>query len=112
MELGVAGHVAPAIRACCRKAHDQHTEDGAVRVGFFDDSATDLEQARPEGCQFRLGEELYVRNAVAQVEHMRVGAGVQDQPDLIGDRALGKGAVRGELGLCSLIRLSAWPRTQ
>ena len=41
-------------------------------------------------------------SGVAQGEHQPIGAGVQDQPELIGEGALAGGPVRGELPLVQL----------
>jgi len=75
--------------------------DAAAR-GFLDDAGADLEQAQPERCELGLGQRPDGGNGIANAEYQPIGAGVQNQPDLIGDRALARGAVRGELRLVHL----------
>ena len=70
--------------------------------GLFDDAGADLEQAQPEGGKLGAGERGCTGDGVAQGEHQPIGAGVQDQPELIGERALAGGSVRGELSLVQL----------
>ena len=70
--------------------------------GLFDDAGADLEQAQPEGCELGTGERRGAGNGVAEREHQPVGCGVQDQPELVGERALAGGSVRGELALVHL----------
>ena len=98
--------------ACRCEASCQQAEEGGVRagrgevdadaVGLFDDSGADLEQAQPEGGELGAGERRLAGNGVTQGEHQPVGAGVQDQPELIGEGAATGGAVRGELPLVQL----------
>ncbi len=52
---------------------------------------------KPEGGELGLGERAGGRHGVAQGQHQPVGAGMQDQTNLIGDGALAGGAVGGEL---------------
>ena len=70
--------------------------------GFFDDAGADLEQAQPESGELGAGERHCAWDDVAQGKHQPVGAGVQDQPELVGERALAGGSVRGELALVQL----------
>ena len=87
-------------------------EEGGVRAGrgevdadaggLFDDAGADLEQAQPEGGELGAGERHGTGNGIAQGEHQPVVAGVQDQPELIGEWALAGGSIRGELALVQL----------
>ena len=70
--------------------------------GLLDDASADLEQTQPECGELGAGERRGPGDGVAQGEHQPVGAGVQDQPELIGERALAGGSVRGELTLVHL----------
>lgn len=70
--------------------------------GLLDDAGADLEQAQPEGGELGVGERHRTGDGAAQGEHQPVGCGVQDQPDLVGERALAGGSVRGELALVQL----------
>ena len=64
-----------------------------------------LEEAQPEGCELCTGERRGAGNGVAEREHQPIGCGMQDQPELVGDRALAGGPVRGELALVHLDRV-------
>ena len=70
--------------------------------GLFDDAGADLEEAQPESGELGAGERHCAGDGVAQGEHQPVGCGVQDQPALVGERALAGGSVRGELALVQL----------
>ena len=110
--LGFSGHGAPAIRARGSEAPGQQAEQGGVRTGRsevdvdaggpLDDAGSDLEQARPEGTELGPGERHPSRHGIAQGEHQPVGRGVQDEAELVGDRALAGGPVGGELALVQL----------
>ena len=67
--------------------------------GPLDDAGADLEQAFPEGRELGPGERHPVGHGIAQGEHQPVGRGVQDEAELIGERALAGGPVGGELAL-------------
>ena len=70
--------------------------------GLLDDAGADLEQARPEGRELGPGERHPAGHGIAQGEHQPVGRGVQDEAELVGDRALAGGPVGGELALVQL----------
>ena len=70
--------------------------------GLLDDAGADLEQARPEGRELGPGERHLAGHGIAQGEHQPVGRGVQDEAELVGDRALAGGPVGGELALVQL----------
>ena len=78
--------------------------------GLLDDARACLEQFLAEGCELGPVERHAARHGIAEREHQPVGGGVQDQPELVGERALAGGAVGGELGLVQLdqvLRLAA-----
>ena len=56
--------------------------------GLLDDASADLEEAQPQGCELCTGEGRGTGDSVAQGEHEPAGCGVQDQPELVGERAL------------------------
>ena len=66
------------------------------------DAGADLEQARPEGRELGPGERHPAGHGIAQGEHQPVGRGVQDEAELVGERALAGGPVGGELALVQL----------
>ena len=70
--------------------------------GLLDDAGADLEQARPEGRELGPGERHPAGHGIAQGEHQPVGRGVQDEAELVGERALAGGPVGGELALVQL----------
>ena len=70
--------------------------------GLFDDAGADLEQAFPEGRELGPGKRHPAGHGIAQGEHEPVGRGVQDEAELVGERALAGGPVGGELALVQL----------
>ena len=94
------------------EAPGQQAEQGGVGTGRgevdadargpLDDAGADLEQAFPEGRELGPGERPPSRHGIAQGEHQPVGRGVQDEAELVGDRALAGGPVGGELALVQL----------
>ena len=56
--------------------------------GLLDDARADLEQALPEGGELGPGERHPSRHGIAEGEHQPVGRGVQDEAELVGERAL------------------------
>ena len=70
--------------------------------GPLDDAGADLEQALPEGRKLGPGERHPAGHGIAQGEHQPVGRGVQDEAELVGERALAGGPVGGELALVQL----------
>ena len=70
--------------------------------GLLDDAGADLEQVLPEGCELGPVERHPAGHGIAQGEHQPVGRGVQDEAELVGDRALAGGPVGGELALVQL----------
>ena len=70
--------------------------------GPLDDASADLEQALPEGRKLGPGERHPAGHGIAEGEHQPVGRGVQDEAELVGDRALAGGPVGGELALVQL----------
>ena len=79
---------------------------------LLDHPGAGLEQSVAEGGELGPVERHAAGHGVAQREHQPVGRGVQDQPELVGERALAGSAAGGELTLCCLIRFSARPRAQ
>ena len=74
----------------------------AYAGGFFDDEGADLEKAFPKGRELGPGERHPAGHGIAQGEHQPIGRGVEDEAELVGDRALAGGPVRGELALVQL----------
>ena len=76
----------------------------------LDDAGADLQQPQAQRGELGFGERIGLRDGVAERQDQPVGGGMQDEPDLIGERRL----VRSEASwlLCILIRFSAWPRAQ
>ena len=70
--------------------------------GPLDDAGSDLEQACPEGRELGPGERHPAGRGIAQGEHQPVGRGAQDEAELVSERALAGGPVRGELALVQL----------
>ena len=70
--------------------------------GPLDNAGADLEQARPEGRELGPGERHPAGHGIAEGEHQPVGRDVQDEAELVGERALAGGAVRRELALVQL----------
>ena len=70
--------------------------------GLLHDAGADLEQVLPEGRELGPGERHPSRHGIAEREHQPVGGGVQDEAELVGDRALAGGPVGGELALVQL----------
>jgi hypothetical protein len=68
----------------------------------FDDAGGDLDQAYPQGGELGGGKRLRLWNSIADLEHQPVGAGVQHEAHLVGERRTATGAVRGKLGLVQL----------
>ena len=110
--LGFSGHGAPAIRgpkprggppaAGTGQRPDSRSEVYADAGGPLDDAGADLEQVLPEGCELGPGERHPAGRGIAQGEHQPVGRGVQDEAELVGERALAGGPVGGELDLVLL----------
>ena len=65
--------------------------------GLLDHPGADLEQALAEGRELGPGERHPARHRIAEREHQPVGGGVQDEAELVGQRALAGGPVGGEL---------------
>ena len=63
------------------------------------DARGDLEQPHPQGCGLGAGQWLGLWDRVPQLQHEPVGAGVQHEAHLIGERRAATGAVRCKLGL-------------
>ena len=110
---GFLGHGAPRRSwTRGRETSRQQPEQGCVRTGrsevdadaggLLDDAGGDLEQAQPDGRELGPGEILPPGHGIAQSEHQPVGRAVQDEPELVGERALAGGAVGGELDLVQL----------
>ena len=60
---------------------------------LYDDAGADLDEARPESGELGTGERRGTGDGVARGKYEPVGSGVQDQPELVGERALAGGAV-------------------
>ena len=65
----------------------------------FDDAGGDLDQAHPQGGEPGNGQRLGPGNGVTEFEHQPMGAGVQHETHLIGERRTATGAVGCKLGL-------------
>ena len=95
-----------------REPARQHAEQGGVGAGRDEVDAhaggllhhpgADLEQSSADGGELGPGEVHPARHRIAEREHKPVGGGVEDQAELVGERALAGGAVGGELGLVLL----------
>ena len=56
--------------------------------GLLDDPGGDLEEVLPEGRELGPGKWHPAWHGIAQGEHQPVGGGVQDEAELVGERAL------------------------
>ena len=68
----------------------------------FSTTRADLEQALADGRELGPSERDPAGYGIAQGEHQSVGRGVQNEPELVGERALAGGPVGGELALVQL----------
>src|SRR5580693_882247 len=68
----------------------------------LDHPRADLDQALPYGCELGLGQRAGLRDGGADAMHQPERSGVEDEPYLIGGRAVARHAVRGELRLVQL----------
>ena len=73
----------------------------------LDDAGGDLDQAQPQGVELGAPPRRAFGQGGAQGPHRPVGAGVQEQPELIGGGAGAGGAVGGEVAFHALIWFSA-----
>lgn len=53
---------------------------------LYDDAGADLDEARPESGELGTGERRGTGDGVARGKYEPVGSGVQDQPELVGER--------------------------
>src|SRR5271155_1543488 len=65
----------------------------------LDHPRADLDQALPYGCERGLGQRAGLRDGGADAMHQPERSGVEDEPHLIGGRAMARHAVREELRL-------------
>ena len=75
---------------------------GTDAGGPLDDAGADLEQPLPEGRKLGPGGWHPAGHGIAEGEQLPIGRGVQDEAELVGDRALASGPVGGELALVQL----------
>ena len=68
----------------------------------LDHARADLDQALPDGRELALGERVRLRDRGAHAMHQPERGGVQDEPHLIGGRAVTRHAVRRQLRLVQL----------
>ncbi len=66
---------------------------------MLDHARADLDQALPDGCKLSLGQRARLWDRGAHAMHQPERGGVEDEPHLIGGRAVARHAVRGELRL-------------
>ena len=99
---GSRGGEAPGQQAEQGGVGKGRSEVDADARGPLDDAGADLEQAFPEGRELGPGERHPAGHGIAQGEHQPVGRGVQDEAELVGERALAGGPVGGELALVQL----------
>ena len=76
-----------------------------MRVAFSTTRAPILSRRSLEGGELGAGERRGAGDGVAQGEHEPIGCGVQDKPELVGERALAGDSVRGELAIVHLDRV-------
>ena len=74
-----------------------------ANLGFhLDHPRGDLDEAQSQGVELRDGKTRALRHRGAQAPHQPVGAGMQEQPELVGGRACAGRAVGGEMRLPGL----------
>ena len=71
-------------------------------AGCLDDAGGDLDQAQTQSGELGPRQVARSGNGVADSEHQPIGAGVQDEAHLIGDRRAARRAIGGELRLVQL----------
>ena len=69
-------------------------EGQAHGSGGFDDASGDFEQTKAQGHVLGLGQIALFGNGVSDGQHQPIGAGVQDEPNLIGDSGTAGRAIR------------------
>jgi len=118
MEAGFAGcgrrvwFGACAPRRLChepRNAIEDNAQDALVGAGcrhvqadlrlHLDHPRGDLDEAQSQRVELGDGKARALRHRGAQAPHQPVGAGVQEQPELVGRSSCARGAVGGEMGL-------------
>ena len=73
-----------------------------TRVAFSTTRAPILSRRSLRVAKLCTGERRGAGDGIAEREHQPVGCGVEHQPELVGERALARGSVRGELALVHL----------
>jgi hypothetical protein len=68
----------------------------------FDDAGAELQKAQSQGGKLGGGERMRFGDCVSDGEDQPVRGGMQDQADLVGERAAAAGTIRGELSLVQL----------
>jgi len=63
----------------------------------FDDASGDFDKAQPQGAELGDAPHRSFRHRGAQAPHQPVGAGVQEQPKLIGRGLRAGGAIRRQM---------------
>jgi len=69
---------------------------------MLDHARADLDQSFPDGRELALGERIAPRNRGAHAMHQPECGGVEDEPHLIGGRAVTRHAIRRQLRLVQL----------
>src|SRR5271155_2199133 len=106
----VRGHMALQLSWAARHESESDGSEqrplGATRGEMYanarsvlDHPRADLDQALPYGCELGLGQRAGLRDGGADAMHQQERRGVEDEPHLIGGRAVARHAVRGELRL-------------
>ena len=85
---------------------------GRCTRSYLDDAGGDFDEAQAQGVELSAPPHRARRHRVAQAPHQPVGAGVQEQPKLIGGGLSAGGAIRARCVLKDLMWFSAWPRRQ
>ena len=80
--------------------------------GGLDDARGDLDEAQAQRGELGLCEVAGFRDGVAYGQHQPIGAGVQDETNLLAMAERHEVRSDASCALCSLMRFSIWPRAQ
>jgi hypothetical protein len=75
----------------------------------LDDPRTDLDQVLAYRCELSVGQRAGLRDGSPHAMHQPERGGMEDEPHLIGGRAMARHAVRGELCLVQLDQVLRLP---
>ena len=81
---------------------DSSSQLNADAGEMFDHARADLDQSFPDGRELALGERIAPRDSGAHAMHQPERGGVEDEPHLIGGRAVTRHAIRRQLRLVQL----------